>query len=152
MHLLTLSIDDPKLKTQYLMNRSREILKLSTLVLILRLIMVVGLIIGIVVNDVPFILKGWLYIGGSLIWQLLLILLTWKFPLVFSIVHAPLLSINYLFIIYQFYDKPPVMITLISLMLYYLIFQLSAVTLNYSWILSSLGIFSNTIGLIYYLQ
>ena len=47
------------------MSRSREILKLITLIHILRLIMIGGLLIGILVNDVPFLLKGWLYIAGS---------------------------------------------------------------------------------------
>lgn len=152
MNTFTLSFKDPVLRELYQLSRSKDVLRLSVLVLILRLLMMVVLVIYMVKYNFDFSMKTWLNIGGSIGWQILIIGVTWKFPKIFSALHAPLLSLNLLLIIYIFFDLPPFKLTLVNIFMYYIIFQLSVITLNFAWILSSISLSLNTASLMYILE
>ena len=64
MHILTLFIKDVYLREQYLLRRITDIWKLSSLVLLIRIIIILVTITSFSLNDVELTSKAWALTGG----------------------------------------------------------------------------------------
>ena len=88
----TLSMNDHQLSQQYLMQRNKEIVKRSILLLIARIIVLVANIITLVVKEKPFVAISWIVRVSSLLIHFLLILVTYKYPRMTKL-HSPILTL-----------------------------------------------------------
>lgn len=90
-----LNIIDPQMKRDYLLKRNTEVIKLSILLLASRLILVLSAVITQATNQHKFGNAVWGASVANNSFHILLLILTYKFPLIFSEVHSPLLTIGY---------------------------------------------------------
>ena len=93
-----LSFSSQTLKDDYIKKRTRETLILSSIILLMRVLTIVGLIIYAAALHTPNIFSNHLIINlASLLWHLVVIILAKKCPSWMIYLHSPLVMLTFFF-------------------------------------------------------
>ncbi|CDW72666.1 UNKNOWN [Stylonychia lemnae] len=105
--------------------------------------MVIAIILAGVAKQRPLNTNVYLVYGGTLGWQLLVILLTYRFPTIFTMVHAPLISIGYWFNCLIQFLSPVSYVAVMQTTLGLEFFLICGLVLNFCWYITSIVLILN---------
>eukprot|EP00347_Sterkiella_histriomuscorum_P016217 403354040 len=148
-----LKINDPKIRKEFTAKRHTEILKISSLIFAARMVIFLATVITAITNQRKFVLDQWMTRSMNNFFHFLLLIFTYKFPLVFSEAHSPLLTLTFLINLVQVTFSKLNSAGLVNNVIGFAFFQLSALVTNQRWIYTSIAILAINIGTIcfYYL-
>lgn len=138
---ITLSVKDPNIRRQYTMERNKDILLMCFVSLIVRLLTMAAGLISIKVQGKDFDSFYWIMRASSFGWQLLLLLIGYKWPIQFTVWIAPLFLISFpISNLIPLVDVDPRMDIISVSFSGFIFFMFNAVILNYAWIYTSLSL------------
>ncbi|CDW74713.1 multi-sensor hybrid histidine kinase [Stylonychia lemnae] len=136
---ILLKITDKNLQKEYILRRNKEICIISSLIFLSRIIIFIAHIVSAVTNQRIFIFDQWAVRVANSVFHLLILGLAYKFPLIFSELHAPLLTISFcanLFHVSISKNNPP---GLVSNVIGYAFFMISGLITNSRWIYTAIA-------------
>ncbi|CDW83581.1 multi-sensor hybrid histidine kinase [Stylonychia lemnae] len=142
---ITLKIKDPIVRANYLLKRSREILFLSLLVFLIRIVMFAGVIIASFIKQRPSTPNVFIIASAGLLWHIILMILTYRFPRIFTLIHAPLLAISYFFTCLTQFYSPNSYVAVIQSTIGLEFFLISGLVLSFCWYITSIALLLNLI-------
>lgn len=125
-------------------SRWKQIIKISCIILVCRLISVLGVLIASITNQREFKAQAWALTGATLSLQVILILLNWRFKRL-TVCHSSLLITSFLISIGISYFQPKTNVMLIQTVVVFEFYLICGMMLNVNWILTSMSIMINLV-------
>ena len=126
-------------------SRWKQIIKISCIILLCRIISVLGVLIASLTNQREFKAQAWALTGATLSLQVILILLNWRFKML-TVFHSSLLITSFLISIGISYFQPKTNVMLIQTVVAYEFYLICGMMLNVNWILTSISIMINLVS------